>query len=237
MAIGRQPNTQYTLRVTKRSPIVLGLLLTLAVEPACHGLAAPEQPNPRHAPIYTDGPVPLPGEDFSIPHVTGIDGQPLVVSSVPPGSLMTFPWADARVPAEILIRNHADPLNAPADAQVWALDPILLPTPAGKHEGSIIGFEIPQLPHGSMTSGTSMASPTARAACSSIPAPLRPRSGRPWRSAPSCTRRNPSFTGSPVQSWTLQLGFMARCRTDNLLQLRSAASTKQCGWHRGNAPR
>ncbi|PRQ08545.1 OmpA family protein [Enhygromyxa salina] len=128
----------------KRQPIILGLLLTVAVETGCHGAAGPALPSPRYAPIFVDGPVPLPGQDFGIPQVTGIDGEPLVVASVPPGSVMSFPRPDAQVPENIQIKPHAEAGAAAPDAQVWTIEPVLLPSPAG----NVIGFEVPQLPQG-----------------------------------------------------------------------------------------
>ncbi|PRQ02778.1 putative lipoprotein YiaD precursor [Enhygromyxa salina] len=131
-----------------RPTLVVGLLLFAALGAGCHGHAGAELSSPRYAPIYTDGPVPLPGEDFNIPHVTGIDGQPLVVASVPPGSLMAFPSTDTRPPSEILLRQHAVGGEIAADAQVWTAEPVLLPNRAPKRMGNVIGFEVPQLPHG-----------------------------------------------------------------------------------------
>jgi outer membrane protein OmpA-like peptidoglycan-associated protein/cell wall-associated NlpC family hydrolase len=137
----------------KRPPIVLGLLLTVAVETGCHGHAVLELPeSPHHAPIYSDGPVPLPGQDFHIPHVLGTDGQPLVVPSVPPGSLMSFPRPEARPPGQILVRRHpAEVAGAGiatvAQGQTLAIEPVLLLT-SGPPIQSVVGFEVPQLPEG-----------------------------------------------------------------------------------------
>ena len=131
----------------KQSRIFVGLL-TVAVGTGCHAGAHASAPNLQQAPIYTDGPVPLPGQDFSVPQVMGTDGQPLVVPSILPGSLMKFSRPVARVPEQILIRRHSDGEtdSGAAEEQVWTLEPV--PLPAAKGSQSIVGFEVPQLPKG-----------------------------------------------------------------------------------------
>jgi outer membrane protein OmpA-like peptidoglycan-associated protein len=145
--------------------LLVGGAGTLICATGCHvaidASTASNAPPPQYAPIYTTGPVPIPGEKLEVPFVTGTNGQPVLVPSVAPGSVVTFPSPDVQLPARILLRQR------PADGvSVAPPGPTSRITPRAvrSKSGTGVGFEVPQLPRGFYDAWYVGGHPTARAA-------------------------------------------------------------------------
>jgi outer membrane protein OmpA-like peptidoglycan-associated protein len=99
---------------------------------------------PIRAPIYTRGPVPIPGRKIKLPYVKGIDGKPIRIAKAPPGSFVTFDRHESRPPEKVFIRKHiadADPLQGEP--------PIVLDARKIRTgDQDLVGFDVPHLPRG-----------------------------------------------------------------------------------------
>ncbi|WP_146157430.1 OmpA family protein [Enhygromyxa salina] len=120
------------------------MLLLLLGTSACHLMADSTTPDkaPTFAPVYTDGPVPLPGDEPEIAIVAGVDGRPVVVPTITPGAVIAFPAGDARPPKEIYVRRRTTEGEDLGETLTLPVRP-----PIDKADSNV-GFEIPQLPHG-----------------------------------------------------------------------------------------
>ncbi len=108
-------------------------------------VAATQAPSPQFAPIYKDGPVPVPGEKLEVPFVAGRNGKPIIVASIAPGSLVTFPLPDARRPANIIIKRRP----SPGESTTSDVPPLTVtPKPPRAGQDGAIAFDVPQLPRG-----------------------------------------------------------------------------------------
>ncbi|MFO7566391.1 MAG: OmpA family protein [Enhygromyxa sp.] len=120
------------------------LLLFFVGASGCHVNAESTTPDgvSTFAPVYTDGPVPLPGDEPEIAIIEGFDGHPVVVPTITPGAITAFPVADTKPPTEIFVRRRSSEGEDPGETLVIPVRP-----PADKADSSV-GFEIPQLPLG-----------------------------------------------------------------------------------------
>lgn len=129
------------------------LLALMACAAGCHVHAArPTSATkpieaPRHAPVYTDGPVQIPGEPLNIPYVKSANGKAVVVPPIAPGARVAFQRQDGAPPTEIFLKRHQTG-KAPVPTDVWRV-PAKTATPSGKSSTkATVSFEVPALPAG-----------------------------------------------------------------------------------------
>lgn len=100
------------------------------------------------APVYIDGPVPIPGEVVRVPMVVGRKGEPVSVVSVRPSAFVPFKQPDASPPKWAFVRRHRDDANAASAEPVTTIPLKATTSKADGTSTSSVGFDTPRLPAG-----------------------------------------------------------------------------------------